>query len=375
VLVVGAAACSGSDGTDESALPDASARTIGVATNASLTGPRDLETFDDTNGHAEVAAGLYQLGVRTGQAVVTATLPRTYPRDQIVTATFQTEGSPPDVGFGVVCRLEDEENYYRLGVSNDGQYAIQRVRAGETTVLTGGKWQSNDAIRKTPGPYAVRGECIGNTLTLFNGNTEIASARDRTIRGGRVGVFLESFAEPNAVVKVTTLTVRAFADRARLKESAVDGWDDLMRTQQVASTCALLDPREAGTGKGALYASRCGPVTFVAMGTPDAGTREFARILDASGATLKTVADLPSCPKRVGVRGPLPSPTAATSTADPPRVGTVACLELDDATGVVWIHSLAGVIGYRRVPTTDRAAWKGYGPDWPAFALREEPLG
>jgi hypothetical protein len=375
-LVVGAAACSSTGGTDESALPDPNATTIGVATNASLTGPQDLETFDDGNGHAEVGADkLYEVGLRTGQAVVTATLPRAYPRDQIVTATFQTAGSPPDVGFGVVCRMQDEDDYYRLGVSNDGQYAIQRVRAGETTVLTGGKWQTNDAISSTPGPYAVRGECIGDTLTLFNGNTEIAAARDRTIRGAHVGVFLESFAEPNPVIKVTTLTVRAFDNRKRMTESAVDGWDDLMRTQHVARTCNLLDPKGAGSGKGALYASRCGPVTFVAMDTPKAGAREYARILAESGAELKPVADLPNCPKRTGVRGPLPSPAAATATADPPRAGRVACLELDGATGVVWVHSLAGVVGYRRVATHDRAAWKGYGPDWPAFALREEPLG
>src|SRR6185436_16037738 len=83
---------------DESALPDPNARTIGVATNASLTGPRDLETFDDGNGHAEVAGGLYQLGLRTGQAVVTATLPRAYPRDQIVTATFETAAARPTSG-------------------------------------------------------------------------------------------------------------------------------------------------------------------------------------------------------------------------------------------------------------------------------------
>ncbi len=210
VLVVLAAACTGSGGTDESALPDPGAPTIGVATNASLTGPTDLETFDDTNGHAEVpAGGVYQLGLRTGQAVVTAGLARTFPRDQVVTATFETTGSPPDVGFGVVCRMQDENDYYRLGVSNDGQYAIQRVLKGATTVLTGGKWQSNASIRSTPGPFAVRGECIGDTLTLFESNLKIASVRDTALRGPHVGVFLESFAEPNAVVKVTSLSVRA----------------------------------------------------------------------------------------------------------------------------------------------------------------------
>jgi hypothetical protein len=375
VALVVVSACSSSGGTNESALPDPGARPIAVATNAALTGPHDLEAFDDANGHAEVAGGLYQLGLRTGQAVVTATLPRSYPQDQLVTATFETSGSPPDVGFGVVCRMQDERNYYRLGVSNDGQYAIQRVRDGETTVLTGGKWQSNGAIRATPGPFAVRGECVGDTLTLLNSNTEIASTRDRTIRGPHVGVFLESFAEPNSVVKVTSLAVRAYDNRKRVSESSADAWDDLMRTQQVSRTCTLLDPKGARTGRGALYASRCGPVVFVAMPTPARAAREYARVLKDSGATLKTVRSLPDCSKRTDLRGPLPSPTAAAASADPPRLGTVACLALDRATGVVWIHSLPGVIGVRRVAKDDRAAWKGYGPDGPTFALREEPLG
>jgi hypothetical protein len=384
VLVVAATACTSSRGTDDSALPDVHARPIARATNASLTDAHDLETFDDGNGHGAAAGGLYQLGLRTGQAVVTATLPGSYPPDQVVTATFQTAGSPPDVGFGVVCRMQDEDDYYRLGVSNDGQYAIQRVRAGKATVLTGGKWQSNPAIRATPGPYAVRGECTGDTLTLLESNRKIASVRDRTIRGPHVGVFLESFAEPNSVVKVTSLSVRAYDDRAQVSESAADGWEDLMRTQHVARTCTLLDRKTARTAAGALYASRCGPVVFVGMPTPADGARAYARMLRESGAALRTVPGLPDCPKRTNVRGPLPSPTTATATSstsattattEPPRLGTVACVALDGATAVVWIHSLPGVIGVRRVAARDRAAWKGYGPDWPTFALREEPLG
>jgi hypothetical protein len=374
-LALVASGCSGSDGVDESALPDPDAPVIGRAVNASLTAPADLPTFDDGNGHAEVADGVYQLGLRTGQAVVTATLAREFPRDQIVTATFDTTGSPPDIGFGVVCRMEDEENYYRLGVANDGQYAIQRVLDGETKVLSGGQWQSNDAIRTTPGPYAVRAECTGDTLTLFESNTEIASVQDRSIRGPRVGVFLESFAEPNAVVKVTSLAVRAYRDRARVSESAADGWEDLLRTEQVARECTLLDAKQVGAGKGALLASRCGPVVFVAMRTPQQGERELRRILDDSGASLKTVPQLPDCERRTGVRGPLPAPTAATDAEDRPRVGTVACLELDSATGVLWLHSLPGVIGSRRVPAGAKDAWEDYGPDWPSFALREDPLG
>ncbi len=148
-----------------------------------------------------------------------------------------------------------------------------------------------------------------------------------------------------------------------------------MRTQAASRTCTLLDQKAAGAPKGAVLTSRCGPVVFVAMGTPAKGTRAFSRMLHDSGATLKTVSALPDCPKRTGMRGPLPAPSAATAVPDPPREGTVACLKLDGATGVVFLHTLPGVIGVRRIGTDDRTAWRGYGRDWPTFSLRERPLG
>lgn len=378
VVALGVGACSGGGGADESALPDPRARRVGLAVSASLADPPALPTFDDGNGHAELnPAGEYQIGVRAGQSALTATLDASFPRDQVVTAVFDSTGSPPDVGFGVVCRYEDEENYYRLGVANDGQFAIQRVRDGTAKVLTGGGlWQSNDAIRATPGPYEVRGECIGDTLTLFAGNQEVGSTRDRRIDGPRAGVFVESFAEPNSVVKVRRLDVRAFTDRDRVRELALDGWEDLLRTQQVSPECVLLDRAEAGAGRGATFVSRCADVVFVGTRTPAAGAREYRRILDEAGTTLRTVGGLPNCRRRTGVRGPLPAPSRATTPGEPaPRVGTVACLDLGDATGVVWIHSLPGVIGVSRVLKPDGGAWKDFGPDWPPFALWEAPTG
>ncbi len=100
--------------------------------DAAIKAPPDLPTFDDGNGHGAVpASGNYQIGVRAIQSVATAVLPTRFPPDQIVTATFDTSGSPSDAGFGVVCRMQDDDNYYRLGVGNDGEYAIQRVKGGD----------------------------------------------------------------------------------------------------------------------------------------------------------------------------------------------------------------------------------------------------
>jgi hypothetical protein len=383
-----AAACSPSAWVDETALPNPDAPHIGLAFDAALTDPADLPTFDDGNGHGEVATGgTYQLGVRQGQSVVTATLEKSFPPDQIITAGFDTTGSPPDTGFGVVCRMVDQDNYYRLGVANDGQYAIQRVKDGNSTVLTGtpslldpsdGTWQDDAALRNTPGAFTVRAECVGNTLTLFEGNRKIVSTRDSSIAGTKagtkVGVFAESFAEPNATIRVQSLSVRAYRDRRRITDAAVASWDALLRAQSFSRTCALLNGAGAGVDARGATVTRCGSVVFIQPVQPARGVREYAQILDQSGATLEAVKRLPDCARRTGIRGPLPRPTPPAGTTDNrATIGQVACLDLDGATAVVWVHEPSGVIGIERIRDKDRAAWKGYGPDWLPFAYEEQP--
>ncbi|MGZ6979474.1 MAG: hypothetical protein ACXVJW_15295 [Acidimicrobiia bacterium] len=357
-VVLFATACSSSSSADASALPNADAPRIGVAVDATVTAPSDLPTFDDGNGHGAVPpGGHYQIGVRGAQSVVTATLDDELPVDQVVTATFDTSGSPKDAGFGVVCRMKDPDNYYRLGVSNDGMYAIQRVKAGATTVLTGGGlWTRDPGIRRSPGPFTVRGECVGHTLTLFESNRQIATTRDANLDGRTAGVFVESFFEPNATVQVDALSVRAFRNRSKVTGAVAAGWDAFLHTQQVSRRCELLDARRSRTGTGTAFATRCGSVVFLQPTSPQTGARAYARILRKAGTSFATVKTLPDCSKRTGIRGPL-------ATA-----GEVACIDLGGSTAVIWLHTKTGVIGVTVVKHGDRAAWKGYGRDWPPFA-------
>jgi len=379
-------ACSPSEWVDETALPNPEAPRVALSYDASLSDPADLPTFDDGNGHGEVPpGGTYQLGLRQGQSVVTATLDERFPADQIVTAGFDTTASRPDTGFGVVCRMVDPDNYYRLGVANDGQYAIQRVKDGTSTVLTGdpslldpqdGSWETDDALRDTPGPFTVRAECVGDRLTLFDGDREIVSTRDSSFRGAgtAIGVFVESFAEPDSTVTVQSLSVRAFRDRPAITDATVAGWNSLLLAQNVSRTCDLLDPAGAGVDARGAVIARCGDVVFIQPADPGRGLRQFEHIVDDSGAMLDRVTGLPNCAKRTGIRGLLPPPTpAAGVTESRTTVGRVACLDLSGSTAVVWVHDPSGIIGVTRVQDSDRAAWDGYGPDWTPFAY--EPPG
>ena len=243
-------------------------------------------------------------------------------------------------------------------------------------MLTGGKWQPNEAIRATPGPYAVRGECIGDTLTLFESNHEIASVRDRTIRGPHVGVFLESFAEPNPVIKVTTLAVRALRQprpRDRVGRGRV-GRPDAHAAGLAQLRPARPEGRAHRQGRARTRAE-CGPVTFVAMRTPKQGAREF----DAHPAGERRraedgrrPAELPEAHRRAGSAAVADGRNRHDRPAAP-RDRRLPRARRRDRRGVD--PHAAGVVGVRRGRDRDRAAWKGYGPDWPAFALRERPLG
>jgi hypothetical protein len=369
-----ASACSSSDSVDASALPKIDAPRLALAVDANLA--NDLPPFNDGNGHGEPSGTSYRIGAMEPESLVTAALDDTLPPDQIVEASFTTNDSPKDSGYGVVCRRRDNDNYYRLGVGNDGTFAIARVRHGTSTVLTGGgKWVRDRRLIDAPGTFTVRGECRGPTLRLFMDNQPIIQIADAVFdRPGGVGVFVETFALPNATITVNRLSARGFVDRSRVTDATALRWDALLRSQRVTNRCALLEPKRIGAIGGASFVSKCGTTLLVQLPDAASATREYKRMLERGGTSLEKVKQLPDCSQRTGVQGPLPPPTPPAGVGDQrTSIGRVACLDLGDTTAVVWLHQAAGIIGVVRVRDNDRAAWRDYGRDWKPFSYVEQP--
>lgn len=376
VVAIGlaASACSSSDSVDAAALPQTDAPRLALAVDANLA--RDLPPFNDGNGHGEVAGSAYRIGAVEPESLVTAAVGDTLPPDQIVEANFTTNDSPEDTGYGVVCRRKDNDNYYRLGVANDGTFAIARVQDGTSTVLTGGgKWVRDRRLIDAPGTFTVRGECRGPTLRLFVDNQPIIQIADAVFdQAGGAGVFVETFTLPNATITVNRLSARGFVDRSRVTDATALRWDALLRDQRVTNRCALLEPKHLGAIRDASFVSKCGTTLLVKLPDTASTVGAYRRTLKQAGTSLEPVKQLPDCPKRTGIEGPLPPPTPPAGVADPrPSIGRVACLDLGDTTAVVWRNDGAGIIGIVRVGENDRAAWRGYGRDWPPFVFVEPP--
>lgn len=364
-IVAGAGCRGGSDTIDPKTLPPVDAPARGRSVDLALAvEPARLPRFDDGNGRGTPEAGVgYRLGIRENESVVSATAPEKLPADQYVEAGFATENSPLDAAFGVVCRARSNDTYYRLGVGNDGTYAIARVEDGTSTILTGGgKWIRDRRLPTAPGAFTVSATCRDDTLTLNANGQALATVQDAGLPGpGRAGVFVETFAEPGATITVNHFAARAFERRDPVDDDAVAAWDDFVRRQHAATTCTFLEPARVNAPGAPRFAARCGAT--LTMGYADAAQAgaAYERLLARTDAEPKRVQQPPNCRRQTGVVGPLYG------------AGRVACLDLGAATAVVWLNEPNALVGVARVADDDRAAWRGYGASWPPFVLGGAP--
>ena len=116
----------------------------------------------------------------------------------------QVEGTQ-DNWMGVICRLQDEENYYLLAISADGYYLILKTEAGVPTALTGPA--QSDAIQPGRATNALEARCVGETLTLGVNGEELASVQDESFAEGSLALFADGVGGQRTTVAFDALVI------------------------------------------------------------------------------------------------------------------------------------------------------------------------
>jgi tetratricopeptide (TPR) repeat protein len=100
---------------------------------------------------------------------------------------------PDNNNFGIVCRFQDNDNFYLLQAGSDGTYAIAKRQAGEWRLLGSGEFEFSAAIRQGEATNHLQADCVGDRLALVVNGEWLAEAQDAGFASGDVGLLAGAF--------------------------------------------------------------------------------------------------------------------------------------------------------------------------------------
>lgn len=102
---------------------------------------------------------------------------------------------PDDNMFGVICRYQNEENYYALVIGSDGYYGIFRTLGGEQVLIAQEHMDYSDVINTGDETNEIQAICQGDQLALFVNGVSLLQVQDDSLSHGDVGMIVGNFSE------------------------------------------------------------------------------------------------------------------------------------------------------------------------------------
>ncbi len=148
-----------------------------------------------TDGSTDYANGGYRILVNTVNLSMFANPGQTLQNDVRIEVDASKSAGPDANGFGVICRYNDQNNFYKFIVTSDGYAGISKLIDGNLTVISSadGKLQTVNNINKGAASNHIRADCIGSTLTLYVNGNQVATASDSSLSGGDTGLFAQTY--------------------------------------------------------------------------------------------------------------------------------------------------------------------------------------
>ncbi|MCL4560615.1 MAG: hypothetical protein M1281_08375 [Chloroflexi bacterium] len=123
----------------------------------------------------------------------------------VVTATKNS--GTDDNDFGIICRYQDENNFYGLLISSDGYYGITKMKDGNHELLGTSELAYSETIRRGAAANQVEADCIGDTLTLTVNGDKMLEEKDAEFTTGDVGLIAGTFATPGTDISFDNFVV------------------------------------------------------------------------------------------------------------------------------------------------------------------------
>ncbi|MCX7976014.1 MAG: hypothetical protein N2646_02970 [Bellilinea sp.] len=120
-----------------------------------------------------------------------------------VTLAVEAEliNGPTDNDFGLICRFQDEYNFYAFLISSDGYGGIVKVKDGLYQVLSSPNGlEFGKMITQGYATNQLRADCVGSRLSLFVNQQKFAEVEDTDFSMGDVGLLAGAYQLPGVEV-------------------------------------------------------------------------------------------------------------------------------------------------------------------------------
>jgi len=116
-------------------------------------------------------------------------------------------GGPNDNTFGVICRMQDEKNYYAFVISSDGYAGIIKVVEGNYQLINSSTMEFAPSVYQGEAVNYLVATCQGNELKFDINGVNQFSLQDDQFIDGDIGLIAGSFDEPGVDIYFDNLTV------------------------------------------------------------------------------------------------------------------------------------------------------------------------
>ena len=200
VLVIAALACS--TGTPSESLP------AGVLFQDDFSDTSSgWDIVNVTDGITDYEDGVYRIMVNTPSTDVWAN-PGLKFTDTVVEVEATKVSGPDDNDFGVICRYQDETNFYFFIISSDGYYGLGKVIDGEQVLIGEEELMPSEDIKLGNVTNTIKADCVGSTLTLYANGVQLISVQDGSFASGDVGLMAGTFSEAGTDIHFDNFVVR-----------------------------------------------------------------------------------------------------------------------------------------------------------------------
>ena len=129
-------------------------------------------------------------------------------KDTVIEVKAARVSGPLDNSYGVICRYQDEENFYAALISSDGYAGIFEVNDGKYKLMGHDEMIPVPAILGGTAANLIHFECVGTSLALAVNNEPVDTQEDKSFESGDVGLIAGTFQEPCVHVAFDDFVVR-----------------------------------------------------------------------------------------------------------------------------------------------------------------------